>query len=485
MRSATDRWTGGHWFTPFGPETSLAYYDKHWMPPGNFEGETDWSLFGGYMREAPHASVRVPTDSVAVRYAKEIKAMKAAGYDGCTVDLLSNSSSSNDLWERTLAFQDACAAAGDFDFLPMPDGSASFCASGANPIADHLATLFTRASGKSCLRIGGGRLVHAPFAPESAEVGATAERALWDAVDARLRNTHGLTTWQWNVYVTSTTSSSGTSNYNDAAYIFGHGRWGVANPEGAINVFNEPITTASNGGKPWMHYLRNSDHRYTRTTGLKYEESDHTRLLRENARAAITHGTRGLQLTTHNDYRETAAIAPSRFAGYAWLDLASFYLSWYKLKARQPILRDTLYLSWRVHRFDKTSGFGSAKFDEANIMPLVGGTAGVATVESLVFLTSPATVVQVVANTTTTPTTTRTDVTQAMIDAQWDGVVPVKVAHVAGANGGISSWIERGGVEVANTRVDVSATDGLTSSPLVQDLNYRLRSSRESLRPAT
>lgn len=478
MRAIRSRWVAGHWFPPFSVETQIAYYVSEWLPPGGIEGEgqtweVDWRPYGGYLREAPHSTIRDVNDSNAVRYAKEIAAMKAAGYDGCTIDLLSNSTSSNSNWARTLAFQDACAAAGDFDFLPMPDGTASFVSAGSSAVADHLNTLFTRPARTACYKLD-GYYGYAPFMPEAAASGAAAERAFWDAVNSRLAATHGLTTRQWNCYQSEAglTSTGGAPNYNDATYIFGHGRWGVANPEAAANLINEPADFLATFGKPWMHYARPADQRYIRQTGLGYDESDHTRLYRNCWRAAITHSPRGVQLTTHNDYRESSATAPSRFGGYAWLDLTSFYAAWYKLQARQPIVRDTVYLSWRIHRSDKTSGFTSPTYDTANLMPLKTGTP-VYTVESLCFLTAPATVKQVVAGVTTT-----TSVTQAMIDAQWDGVVPVKAPHPVDANGALSTWVERGGVEVPGTRVDVSAADGVTATPLVQDLQYRIRSSR-------
>jgi len=484
LRAVADRHVAAHGFPPFGPEVDESYYERFWYPPGGVEGagqswEVDWAPYGGYTRSGPDPRIRLSTDSDAVRYRKMIDAAKGAGLDGVHCDLLSNSTSSNDLWERSLAWQAACHAHGDFDFIPMVDATASFTRAGSTAVADHLNTMMSRTSAAAIKRIG-GRLGYSVFSPESAADGAAAERAFWDAVHNRLLSVHGKDTYQINCHVGSSglTSASGAPNYRSAAYVVWNGRWGVANPVEATARASEPADFQAEFGRPWMHYARISDQRYTRTTGLKYEESDHTACLRATMRVAIEGGAQALQVCTFDDYRETSAVAPSLEAGYAWLDLLGYYISWYKLKARRPVWRDTSYLSWRPHRFDKVSGFTSPDFDPANIMPRVGSTPGVATVENLAMMTAPGEVHVEVAGVLTT-----TSVTQATIDASWDGLVSVKAPHPVGANGGLKTWITRNGQEVPDTRIEVSAADGVTSTPVVQDLLYRLRTSREHLRP--
>ena len=154
-----------------------------------------------------------------------------------------------------------------------------------------------------------------------------------------------------------------------------------------------------------------------------------------------------MQLATWNDYAEGTSLAPSVRHGRTFLDLTSYYATWFKTGTEPTVTRDVVYLTHRVQPFD-----AEPTYPETSLMHPRGGTAPRDTVEALVFATAPGTVT-VRTGSTTTDCHVRTGVTVC--------TVPLGL-------GAVAATLVRDGVVVAT----VASPFEVTAAPRVQDLEY-------------
>jgi hypothetical protein len=208
--------------------------------------------------------------------------------------------------------------------------------------------------------------------------------------------------------------------------------------------------TARAHGKVWMQPVSVQDERPR--SGL-FDEAQNTTNLRDTWLSAINGDADWVQLTTWNDYTEGTAFAPSVHHGWSYLDISSYYITWFKTGHQPTIVRDTVYLT---HRTQPWAALPT--YPQSLLMTLRGGSPARDTVEALTFLTAPATV------TITVGGHTQSCQVAAGVDTC---TVPL-------APGQVSVSVQRAGQVVAAVRSPWT----VTTTPYVQDLQYVAVSSR-------
>ncbi|MGR6998985.1 endo-1,3-alpha-glucanase family glycosylhydrolase [Yinghuangia aomiensis] len=120
-----------------------------------------------------------------------------------------------------------------------------------------------------------------------------------------------------------------------------------------------------------------------------FDEAGNTENLRATWEGAIAGGADWVQLTTWNDFSEGTQFAPSVHNGRAYLDISSYYLTWFKSGRAPAIVRDVVYLTHRRQlTAAKPTSAGQTKFMQLR----AGSTSARDTAEALVFLTASASV---------------------------------------------------------------------------------------------
>lgn len=466
-----------HYFTQFPVRindralSDPAMYEKNlWLPPGAVErtdnpatpqDETiDHRAYGGWTRDLyldPAASRPRGSNFRYLDSVDEIIAAQGAGLDGFTVDLLASSTSPSQHWPNFTTMISAAEASSGFLIVPMPDGNTGFTDSRTQMVAD----LLSVADSPALWRIA-GQLVVAPYAPEGVGSGPAADVLdFWTRAQADMAAA-GVPFLQWNVY-SALWDDTGV-NYKTANLLdlisHGHGRWGARYYTGTEGDTAWIAKCHNTYGKPAMHYASPQD---TRPKSAKYWEARGTRAFRGAWMTAINGGADVVQVPTWNDLSESANVMPSRNSGYCWLDLLAYYISWYKLGYPQPIVRDAIYLTHRIHHTSVTAVSSTQTSFQ------VRQTSAVETnfVEALCFLTEAATIEIDVCGTVTT-----VDVAA--------GLQSVEAPLPPGVAGTVSARAVRSAVTVDGT--EVVSPYPVVTMPVSQDLQYRISS---SLRPVT
>jgi hypothetical protein len=339
--------------------------------------------------------------------------------------------------------QAAAAVDPGFKIMLMPDMSALQDKSDAT-IAESIATM---ASSPSAFHLADGRLVVSPFQAELRSV------SWWKSFIQIMRDRYGIRVALVPLFVDDSTDHK---EFDKISY--GLSNWGTRNP-----AWNNPAvispssaiaraTSARSRGKIWMQPVSVQDERPR--SGL-FDEAENTTNLRNTWQIAITGDADWVQLTTWNDYTEGTAFAPSVHHGWSYLDISSYYLTWFKTGHRPTIVRDTVYLTHRTQPWAATP-----TFPESMLMKWRGGSPPRDTVEALTFLTAPATVEVTVGG----------HMTSCRVAAGED------VCTVPLGLGSVSVRVVRDG----NTVAAASSPFPVTATPYVQDLEYAAVSSRRS-----
>ena len=223
----------------------------------------------------------------------------------------------------------------------------------------------------------------------------------WTTLKNELEVTYQQPTDMWACYVnnwTQSTSPACAPVFNDI--MIGHARWGDRDPVSCSSTSNTnrgapAYCHSTYPGKLWMHYAAPGDtrpnDRYTVSGVVRYRtwESEGSLTLHESWMAAIDGGADQMQHTTWNDLSESAHIMPSKYHGYVFCDLATYYIEWFKTKSPPLVRRDGVYLFHpRYNRSTVTPGGGlQTKWGYPT-----GATALKNMVEVTAFLTDAATV---------------------------------------------------------------------------------------------
>lgn len=424
-----------HYFTPYPISLNNKggaddYYTKHYLRP---DGESGKHLaYGGLLRDRPLPRDPLPGDWELQDMETEVRTAISAGIDGFTVDLLNLDPANPHRKRVDLLIKAAERVDPGFRIVLMPDMTASQVTGlDQNGLAAALAGL---AASKAVHRLDDGRLVVSPFKAE----GRNAQ--WWTDFMKIMEQKHQLKVAFVPVFL-----NFGANAQAFAPISHGFSIWGNRSPQAQGNIGSD-IAKAHGMGKIWMQPVSVQDERPNQ--GI-FDEAGNTENLRATWQGAIEKGADWVQLTTWNDYSEGTQFAPSVHNGRVFLDISSYYLTWFKRGAKPAIVRDVAYVTHRTQFVaTKPTSAGQTKF----MVPRGGTTTPRDTVEALVFLTAQANVrVQSGAQTR---------------DGQAGPGITALVHPLASGKQNVT--VTRGAATVAS----VGSTFEVTLNPAVQDLQY-------------
>ena len=414
------------------------YYARNYLTPDGEAGKH--AAYGGHLRDRPLPRSPSPHADWRLRDMRtEVRQAAAAGLDGFTLDVLQVEGDPDvRVWENArLLLRAAEAVDPAFRVMLMPDLSGSLADKSPEQLAGAMATL---ARSPAAFRLPDGRLVVAPFKAEAHDP------PWWEAFRSVMRTEHGLEVALVPVFV----GDERELGPRFAAVSYGLSRWGARNPE-----WNDPRDDTADGPlarvarmrdlRPlWMQPVSVQDARPNQ--GI-FDEAENTTNLRLTWQVARESGAQWVQVPTWNDYTESTHIAPSVDHGWTFLDLMSFYLTWFKTGEEPEVVRDAVYVTHRTQPWR-----AEPRVDQSVTMRPRGGSPPRDTVEALTFLTRPAQVTVSVGGRSMT----------------CRAPAGVSACTVALRPGRVSAVVTRGGARVAA----VTSPHEVTDEPFVQDLAY-------------
>ncbi|MEU8139717.1 glycoside hydrolase family 71 protein [Streptodolium elevatio] len=362
-----------HYFTPYPVSLNNKggaddYYTKNYLNPNGEGGKH--KAYGGLLRDRPLPREPLAGDWELQDMETEIRTAVSAGIDGFTVDLLNLDPASPHRKRVDLLIKAAERVDPGFRIVLMPDMTASQIGGlDQNALA---AALVGLAASKSVHRLDDGRLVVSPFKAE----GRTAQ---WWTDFMKVMEQK----YRQKVAFVPVFLNFGANAQAFAPISHGFSVWGNRSPKAQGNIAGD-VAKAHGMGKIWMQPVSVQDERPNQSI---FDEAGNTENLRATWEGAIDKGADWVQLTTWNDYSEGTQFAPSVHNGRVYLDISSYYLTWFKRGAKPAIVRDVAYVTHRRQFVaDKPTAAGQTKF----MAPRGGTTTPRDTVEALVFLTAPA-----------------------------------------------------------------------------------------------
>jgi hypothetical protein len=421
---------------------AVDYYTYGYLTPNGENGKH--RAYGGFLRDRPIPREPHPNRTWGVRNMEaEVRQAMNSGVDGFSLDLLDlgDSPGNGEVWKNSLRLLEAARNVDPrFKIMLMPD-MASIGGRDVDTLAKYVAQL---ASYPSAFRLPDGRLVVSPFLAERRPV------AWWSEFMSVMKSRHGISV----AFVPVFLDSSNVARY--ASISYGASDWGARNP-----AWNDPLSKSATShlnqiarvramGKLWMQPVSVQDERPH--AGL-FQEASNTTNLRNTWQIAIASKAEWVQLTTWNDYAEGTHFAPSVKHGWSYLDISTYYLTWFKTGSAPKVAQDTLYLTHRSHPVA-----AKPTYPQTRLMTLRGGTSAHDTVEVLAFLRKPATLML------TSGTTKTTCAAPAGVSVC---TAPLKP-------GAVRATATRGSTAVAQA----ISPFPVTTKPYVQDLQYLAIGSR-------
>jgi len=345
-------------------EPQLDYYDTDYLNPMGEDGRH--AAYGGLLRDRPLPQSPLSAAAWQLDNMKtEVRRATEAGLDGFTVDV---PSLEGDAWDRVnLLFNAAPSVDPDFALVLMPDTSGEDI--NVNALADAMTIL---AKSPAAFRLADGRVVISPFYPE--RLGP----AYWRTFLA-LMSDHGVDVAFVPCFLDYPTNAD---VFSDISY--GFSSWGNRSPAANQDIASS-IHDSHARGKIWMQPVAVQDERPNQGV---YDEANNSENLRVSWRAAIDTDADWVQLATWNDYSENTQVSPSAHLGWAPLDISSYYLTRFKTGAWPAIVRDVVYVSYRIQ-----PAAARATEGQTTLMHLRPGSSPARDkLEVLSFLTSPATI---------------------------------------------------------------------------------------------
>ncbi|MET4096015.1 endo-1,3-alpha-glucanase family glycosylhydrolase [Arthrobacter sp. UYCu712] len=283
-------------------------------------------------------------------------------------------------------------------------------------------------------------IVLAPFFPERKTP------SWWDGLWNRLASA-GVKTNLVPIFI-SWGGGTQKTDWNNS--VSGYSQWGTRIASGVPTLAKESAE-AHRRGKTYMQPVAFKD---SRSYDGRYWESSNSSTLRDSLATAISSNADSIALVTWNDYTESW-VASSKQRGYAVLDMAAYYISWFKSGVKPTITQDALYWS---HRSQTTNAPYSklpiGRNGEPMPMSIPNGDAAKNEVELVAVLKSPG----------------RLTITQGSNVKTMDapaGLTSFKVPLVAGITP--SFKLARSGATVQT----VTSNTPVRSSVVYQDMIYR------------
>ncbi len=418
-------------------DPSVDYYTRHYLDPDGENGKH--RAYGGYLRDRPLGRAPLSGDWRLEDLKHEVRQAISVGIDGFTMviySMPSNPTSTADQTWNTARLMMKAAAAVDpgFTIIPMPDMYA-LNGIGADKLAANLAYL---AGFSSIHRLADGRALYSPFYPELKSAD------WWGGWLSTMENTQSTPSALWPTFLNEqpTLASFGP-------HMIGAGNWGSRHPN-ANPTTSTPgmpkwrIQKVHEAGELWMQPVSIQD---DRPREGKFVEALNTTNLRNTWDIAIDGDADWVQLLTWNDLPESTGILPSLRHGWTFLDLMSYYITWFKTGQAPAITKDAIYLTHRAHWVDDKPSYPQTILSKNS-----GDTPSRDAIEAMVFLTAPATV---------TITTNASAFTCNAPAGLSTCVAPL------GA-GTIRAEVVRNGAVASS----ITSTSKVTHSPYVQDLQY-------------
>jgi hypothetical protein len=178
-------------------------------------------------------------------------------------------------------------------------------------------------------------------------------------------------------------------------------------------VANAALAAGAEWSEPmWMQY---------ENYGYYQEASQGTEWIRDAWQRAREQPSTLMQYITWNDYHENTNLSPGINSRYAYFDLTSYFIQWWKTGEQPAVERDRLYIF--SHKYPKG----------ATLYPFKGHTRNGNVIEVLTILTQPATI--------RVPGRKFEDGT----DATWDAPAGLSVRHLPVTPGAVSAGLLRAG----------------------------------------
>jgi hypothetical protein len=410
------------------------YYQRQYLSP---EGEGGiHASYGGLLRDRPLPRKHIDQpDWQIADFTTEIGQARSVGIDGFAIDVIKPRAQS-DIVDNLLT---AAARDANFDILITADVSGPlFDVSAEEFVADFSAYLASPAA----YRLANGTPVLSAFAAERRPPEWWAA-----ALGALAANLHTQI-----AFVPVFVKVSG----NIAAYdsiSYGFSAWGGRSPRGMTLSDRTPgspgdlIRQAHLRGKIWMQAIPFQDSRPRSGT---FEESLNGMTNRMAWQLANGYGAEWVQLITWNDYAESTAMAPSVAHGWRMLDLNAYDIATFKRGKPPRIVRDALYVSYRIQPVAAPPAFPETLLMRQNPDTTEPRDA----IEVVSFATAPS----------------RIDIVAGDQMTSCTAAVGRGICVAPLRPGSFTVTMTRDGAVVASTQSDVP----VLSHPFIQDLQYRL-----------
>lgn len=449
----TSKLVFAHYYSPMpisldNKASDVDFYTRNYQNPNGLGGTS--VAFGGVTRDRPlQRPVRTDTNWRQKDLETEVRQAISDGVDGFTLDILQIPGDADvQVWKTALTMMDAAQAVDPgFKVAIHLDMTGGMRRKSVDQLAAATAQL---GAYKSAYHLADGRLL---VAAGMAEVHDAAWWANWKNVMATKYNTPV-------AFIAEFVASEKPYLPSFAPISYALSVWGARNP-----AWNNPATTGPVGranaahalGTKWMQPVSVQDERPRSSI---FDEAENTTNLRNTWKIAMDSNSEIVQIPTWNDYTEGAQIAPSAMHGWSFLDISSYYSTWYKTGSAPRITRDTVYVTHRTQ-------LAAAKptFPQTKLMSNRGGSPTRDTVEALTFLTAPATVTIHVGSKSYT----------------CEAAAGIDTCTVPLGTGTVSAEVSRDNAMVTK----VTSPHTVTATPYVQDLQYVAASSRREGTSAT
>lgn len=291
--------------------------------------DTHNSVNGAYdLRDRPVAPQRTTqTTWRQADFEKEVRQAVGAGLDGFIWEY---NSSTDIRWQQLPAMLAAAKAVDPgFKIMLSPDFNTA-----AGSTSDSVYNNVMKVKDDSSIYRNSAGIVLAPFFPERKTP------SWWDGLRSRLASS-GVKSNLVPIFI-SWGGGTQKTDWNNS--VSGYSQWGTRIASGVPTLAKESAE-AHRRGKTYMQPVAFED---SRSYDGRYWESSNSSTLRDSLASAVTSNADSIALIAWNDYTESW-VAPSKDRGYAVLDMAAYYISWFKNGVKPAITQDALYWSHRSH----------------------------------------------------------------------------------------------------------------------------------------
>ncbi|MDQ0851086.1 hypothetical protein QFZ65_003024 [Arthrobacter sp. B3I9] len=331
MPAPADRHTSAkkvwaYYFPPFplavdSPDPLRDVYNR-WQNTHN-------SVNGAYdLRDRPQVPQRVSqTNWRQADFEQEIRQAVDAGLDGFIWEY---HSSSDIRWSQLPAMLAAAKKVDPgFKIMLSPDFNTA-----TGSTSDSVYNDVMKVKDDPAIYRNGAGIVLAPFFPERKTP------SWWDGLRNRLASA-GVKSNLVPIFISW---GGGTQKMDWNNSVSGYSQWGTRTASGVATLGRESAE-AHRRGKTYMQPVAFED---SRSFDGRYWESSNSSTLRDSLMSAINSNADSVAFITWNDYTESW-MAPSRQRGYAPLDMAAYYISWFKSGVKPTVTQDAMYWSHRSH----------------------------------------------------------------------------------------------------------------------------------------